>query len=97
MLFLAFLYIGIQIPMIYTTAWASALLILGRWQYQSQVCGMSDVFRFPRFLFSSFYVCAGLGISGEKWIVTGVKTDGFMITYKGPYYFMFHGEKRSII
>ena len=58
MLFLAFLYIGIQIPMIYTTAWASALLILGRWQYQSQVCGMSDVFRFPRFLFSSFYVCA---------------------------------------
>ncbi len=63
---LAFLYIGIQIPMIYTTAWASALLILGRWQYQSQVCGMSDEFRFPRFLFSSFYVCVGLGISGEK-------------------------------
>ena len=51
---------------IYATAWASALLILGRWQYQSQVCGMSDEFRFPRFLFSSFYVCAGLGIFGEK-------------------------------
>ena len=34
------------------TAWASALLILGRWQCESLTSGMSDEFRFPRFFMS---------------------------------------------
>ncbi len=35
-------------------------------QCESLICGMSDEFRFPRFLFSVFMVNAGLGILGDK-------------------------------
>jgi hypothetical protein len=52
----------------YTTAWASALLILGCRQCESLRCGMSDEFQDPALFCMAFYDkvgTSGLGFAGK--------------------------------
>ena len=54
----------VRAVVIFISAWASALLILDHRQCEGPVCGISDRYRFPRFLFileTFTLLTAGLG------------------------------------